>query len=148
MNLPNIPILAALVLLLAAAACGCTGQESVVSDEEAAQVLAYAEPVAENLLAGFNEDNYTMYSRDFSPEMKQALDEAAFEQNREFVTSRIGLYKSRANPVVTDDGKYVAVTYKGEFERENGVNLRFVFRKGDESHQLQGLWFNSPMLRS
>ncbi|MCK9276511.1 MAG: DUF3887 domain-containing protein [Methanoculleus sp.] len=137
-----------MLLVFAVSACSCTGQESVVAGDDAAQVLAYAEPVAGNLLAGFNEDNYTMYSRDFSPEMKQALDEGAFEQNREYVTSRIGLYKSRASPVVTDDGKYIAVTYKGEFEREDGVNLRFVFKKDDESHQLCGLWFNSPMLRS
>jgi len=148
MNLPQISILAAMLLVFAVSACSCTGQESVVAGDDAAQVLAYAEPVAGNLLAGFNEDNYTMYSRDFSPEMKQALDEGAFEQNREYVTSRIGLYKSRASPVVTDDGKYIAVTYKGEFEREDGVNLRFVFKKDDESHQLCGLWFNSPMLRS
>jgi hypothetical protein len=49
---------------------------------------------------------------------------------------------------VTDTGEYIAVNYSAEFEREDGVNLRFVFRKGDESHRLYGLWFNSPMLRS
>jgi len=148
MNLPQISILTVLLLLLAVSACGCIDQESVISDDDAAQVLAYADPIAENLLAGFNEDNYTTYSRDFSPEMKQSLDEGAFEQNREYVTSRIGLYKSRSSPVVTDDGKYIVVTYKGEFEREDGVNLRFVFKKDDESHRLHGLWFNSPKLRS
>lgn len=148
MNLPQISILAALLLVFAVSACGCTGQESVISDDDAAQVFAYADPIAENLLAGFNEDNYTTYSRDFSPEMKQALDEAAFEQNREHVTSRIGLYKSRESPVVTQTGEYIAVTYKAAFEREDGVNLRFVFKKDDESHRLHGLWFNSPKLRS
>lgn len=146
MSLPRTPLPAILLLLIAVSLCGCTGQERVVSDDVKVQVLAYAEPVAENLLAGFNEDNYTMYSRDFSPEMKQALDAAAFEQNREYVTSRIGLYKSRASPAVTQTGEYIAVTYRAEFEREDGVNLRFVFRKDDESHRLQGLWFTSPML--
>lgn len=148
MNLRTIPFLTALLLLLAVAACGCMDRESVVPDDDATQVLAYADPVAENLLAGFNEDNYTKYSRDFSPEMKQALDEAAFEQNRELVTSRIGLYESRKDPVVTETGDYIAVVYKATFEREDGVDIRFVFKKGDEAHQLQGLWFNSPKLRS
>mgnify|MGYP000890130152 CR=1 FL=1 len=95
-----------------------------------------------------DEGNYTMYSRDFGPEMKQALDEAAFERNRESVTSRIGLYESRREPAVTETGEFIAVTYKAAFEREDGVALRFVFKQGDESHQLYGLWFNSPMLRS
>ena len=148
MNLPKIPFPAALLLLLVVSACGCMDRESVVPDEEAAQVLAYADPVADNLLAGFNEDNDTKYSRDFSGEMRQALDEAAFEQNREHIISRIGLYESRRAPVVTQTNDYIAVTYKAKFEREDGVDIRFVFKKDDESHQLQGLWFNSPKLRS
>jgi len=148
MNLSRIPLLAALLILAAVAASGCMSQETVVSDEEAAQVLAYAEPIADNLMQGFNEGNYTKYSRDFGPEMRQALDEAAFEQNREFVTSRIGLYESRSDPVVTETGEFIAVTYSAKFEQEDGVALRFVFKKDDPSHQLQGLWFNSPKLRS
>jgi len=136
------------VVLAAVFACGCTSQETVLSGEEAAEVLAYADPVADNVMQGFNEGNYTMYSRDFGPEMKQALDEAAFERNRESVTSRIGLYESRREPAVTETGEFIAVTYKAAFEREDGVALRFVFKQGDESHQLYGLWFNSPMMRS
>jgi hypothetical protein len=123
-------------------------QETVVSDDVKAEVLAYADPIADNLMQGFNEGNYTMYSRDFGAEMRQTLDEAAFEQNREFVTSRIGLYESRSEPVVTETGEHIAVTYRAKFEREDGVTLRLVFQKGDDSHRLHGLWFNSPMLRS
>lgn len=148
MSRSQIPLLAVLVVLAAVLACGCMSREAVVSGEEAAEVLVYADPIAENVMQGFNEGNYTVYSRDFSPEMKQALDEAAFEQNREEVTSRIGLYESRSDPVVTETGDYIAVTYRAAFEGEDGVALRFVFRKGDASHQLHGLWFNSPKLRS
>ncbi|WP_214083810.1 DUF3887 domain-containing protein [Methanoculleus sp.] len=147
MNFSPMLVLAALLILAAVSACGCTSQETVVSDEEKAQVLAYADPIADNLLLGFNEGNYTMYSRDFGEEMKQALDEAAFEQNRESVTSRIGLYESRRDPVVTEVDEYIAVTYIAGFEREDGVTVRFVFLKGDDAHRLYGLWFNSPMLR-
>jgi isocitrate dehydrogenase kinase/phosphatase len=148
MSLSHIPFLAVLVVLTAVAACGCMSQETVVTGEEAAAVLAYADPIADNLMQGFNEGDYAKYSRDFSPEMKQALDEAAFEQNREAVTSRIGLYESRSDPVVTETGEYIAVTYRAAFEGEDGVALRFVFKKDDPSHQLHGLWFNSPKLRS
>lgn len=148
MSRSQIPLLAVLVVFAAVLACGCMGQETVVSGEEAAEVLVYADPIADNLMQGFNEGNYTVYSRDFSPEMRQALDEAAFVQNRDDVTSRIGLYESRGDPVVTEIGEFVAVTYQATFEREDGVALRLVFKMGDESHQLYGLWFNSPKLRS
>ncbi|WP_292519633.1 DUF3887 domain-containing protein [Methanoculleus sp.] len=140
--------LSLLVVLAAVLACGCMSLETVLSGEEAAGVLAYANPIAGNVMQGFNEGNYTKYSRDFGPEMRQALDEAAFEQNREFVTSRIGLYESRRDPVVTEIGDYIAVTYRAKFEGEDGVALRFVFKKDDPSHRLDGLWFNSPKLRS
>jgi len=146
MNLSPILILAVLAVLAGVCICGCTSQGVVVSDEERAAVLAYADPIADNLLQGFNEDNYTMYSRDFGPEMKAALDEAAFVQNRDFVISRIGLYESRGTPVVTETGEFIAVNYPAKFEKEDGVNVRLVFGKGDESHKLTGLWFNSPML--
>ena len=146
MNLSLIQVLAVLAVLAGVCACGCTTQETVVPEEERASVRVYADPVADNLLQGFNEDNYSMYSADFGPEMKAALDEAVFEQNRDFVVSRIGLYVSRGSPVVTESGGYIAVNYPAKFEREDGVNVRLVFRKDDESHLLSGLWFQSPKL--
>ena len=145
MNVPLLPLLVALIFVVSVS--GCIDQETVLSGEETAEVLAYAEPVTENLLAGLNEGNYAAYSSDFSTEMKEAIDEAAFEQNREFIISRIGLYESRGDPVVTVAGDYIAVTYRAKFEREDGVVLRFVFKEDDPAHQLHGLWFNSPMLR-
>jgi hypothetical protein len=149
MKISPIYSLVALAVCTAICACGCMSQEVVVSDEERMQVLEYAEPVTDNLLQGFNENNYTQYSQDFSQVMKESLDEGVFERNRELVVSRIGLYVSRDdNPVVTEKGEYIAVNYKATFEQEEGVDVRVVFRKGDDSHQVDGLWFNSPKLRS
>ncbi len=127
---------------------GCIGQNAELPAGEAAEVLAYAEPIADNLLLGFNENNYTQYSQDFSPQIREGLTEARFAGTRENVVSRIGLYVSRGSPVVTQSGDYIAVNYKADFEREQGVDVRVVFRKGDPSHQIHGLWFNSPKLRS
>ncbi len=115
MNLSPLQVLVALAVIAGVCACGCTSQEIVVPDEERTAVLVYADPIADNLLQGFNEHNYTMYSRDFGPEMMAALDEAAFEQNREFVVSRIGLYESRGSPFVTETGEFIAVYYPASF---------------------------------
>jgi hypothetical protein len=137
-----------LAAMFAVVACGCLNVELPVSEEEQAQVVAFANPITDNLLQGFNQGNYTMYSRDFSSEMKQALDVTDFEQNRALIISKIGLPVSRGEPVVTQIGEYLAVNYKSDFEHEQGVDVRVVFKKGDESHQIYGLWFNSPKLRS
>ncbi|HOU80900.1 MAG TPA: DUF3887 domain-containing protein [Methanoregulaceae archaeon] len=119
-----------------------------LSPEEQARVIAFANPITDNLLDGFNQNNYTQYSRDFSSEMKQGLDEKVFEQNRALVVSKVGSSVSRGDPVVTGSGEFLVVNYKADFEQEQGVDVRVVFRKGDDTHQVYGLWFNSPKLRS
>ncbi|MDD1677708.1 MAG: DUF3887 domain-containing protein [Methanomicrobiales archaeon] len=146
----KIPILLPLILIAitAVTACGCIGQETVLPEAEQIQVRVYADPITDNLLQGFNENNYTRYSRDFSDEMKQALDASAFQQSRELIIPRIGLYVTRGDAIVIQTGDYLAANYKADFEQEEGVDVRVVFKKGDDSHQIYGLWFNSPKLRT
>ena len=149
MKFSKLHLFIALAVLLAISACGCTSQSTTLSGEERAQVLAYADPITDNLLQGYNEYNYTKYSRDFSSQTKNGINESAFAETRILIASKIGLYQSRAdNPVVTESGDYISVNYKADFQQEQGVDVRLVFKKGDDSHQLYGLWFNSPKLRS
>lgn len=147
MRFSRILFLAAL-LIFSVLSGGCIGQDAPLSTGEAAEVLGYAEPIADSLLQGFNENDYTRYSRDFSPQMREGLTEARFAETRATVVSRIGLYVSRDSPVVTQSGDYIAVIWKADFEREEAVDVRLVFRKEDPSRQIHGLWFNSPKLRS
>lgn len=142
---PLLLILAAVIMLCSS---GCISPEMPLSPEDQAQVIAFANPITGNLLDGFNKDNYTQYSRDFSSEMKTALDEKAFELNRALVISKIGSFVSRGDPVVTGSREYLVVNYKADFEQEQGVDVRVVFRNGDDTHQVYGLWFDSPKLRS
>ena len=148
MKTPTRALCIVLMIILSAGVVGCLSQEVPLSDEMKAQILGYAEPIADNLFQGFNADNYTMYSRDFSRELKDALNEAAFEQNRALIVSRIGVYLSRSSPVIVAEGEFVSVLYKADFEQEQGVDVRIVFRRNDTSHQIYGLWFNSPKLRA
>jgi maltose-binding protein MalE len=144
----KIPPILAVFFIVAAMACGCISQETTLPQEEQRMVQAYADPITDNLLEGFNQDNYTRYSRDFSTDMRQALNETIFEQNRALILSKIGLFVSRGNATVTQSGDYLVANYMADFEYEQGVNVRVVFKKGDDSHQVYGLWFNSPKLRS
>jgi hypothetical protein len=61
------------VLLLAVSLAGCAAmpQISAVEGQERDTVLAYAEPLADNLLAGINAWDYASFSRDFDPAMKK-----------------------------------------------------------------------------
>ncbi len=128
--------------------CGCIGQQPVLSFEEQMQVKAYADPIVDNLLEAFNHQNYTRYSQDFSNEMKHGLNESTFEETYTQIVSRIGLYVRRGEALVTQNGDFVTAIYRADFDQEQGVEIRLVFKKGDESHQIYGLWFNSPKLGS
>jgi isocitrate dehydrogenase kinase/phosphatase len=144
----SVLLLLFLIAIIAIGAVGCIRQETTLPTEEQAQVRAYADPITDSLMRGFNEDNYSLYSRDFSSDMKSALDAATFEQNQALIKSKIGLYLSRVEAVVTRSGDYLAANYKADFEQEQGVDVRVVFKTDDASHQIYGLWFNSPKLRS
>ena len=98
-------------------------------------------------MEGFNEDNYTKYSRDFSDVMKRSLTSANFASHREEIISKIGLYLSRRNPKVYERGKFIWAEYYAEFEQETSVQIRVVFAKDDPNHLVEGLWFDSPKLR-
>jgi len=144
----TVPLLLLLAGVIAISSCGCVSSEVPLSPDEQAAIIAFANPVTDNLMQGFSENNYTLYSRDFSIEMREGLDEVVFEENRDMILSKIGPYVSRGDPVVTESGEYLIVRYPGEFVQEEDVEIKVVFRKGDDSHQVYGLWFNSPKLRS
>ena len=137
-----IVVIAALVYIYLSS----TGIQEITGAEKA-EILQYAEPIADNLLIGYNEGNYTVLSRDFDEQMKNALTEAVFLQNRELVTSKIGRYVSRGTPAVLEKGPLTILIYSAEFENESGVEVRVVFLEYGDNNLVSGLWFNSPKLR-
>ena len=135
------------LLLLVALTCGCIDQMAEVVGERRKSTVEYAGPIADNILEGYNENNYTKYSRDFSAEMLESLTAANFESQREEIFGKIGSFISREAPRVYEQGKFIWVEYYAEFEKESGVKVRVVFGVNDPIHRVEGLWFDSPKLR-
>ncbi|KQC10164.1 MAG: hypothetical protein APR55_09540, partial [Methanolinea sp. SDB] len=117
-------ILLLLAGVIAISSCGCVSREVPLPPEERSAIIAFADPVTDNLMQGFSENNYTLYSRDFSVQMREGLDESVFEENRAMILSKIGPYVSRGDPVVTESGEYLIVRYPGEFVQEKDVEIR------------------------
>lgn len=122
-------------------------QETGLQTPQDQEVRQYSDPIVDNLLLGLNEGNYQKFSKNFDGQMKSALNSNAFVQTRQKIVERIGNYVSKRFLKIEEKGEFVAVIYTAEFEREKGVTVRVVFRKGDEKHQVTGLWFDSPKLR-
>jgi len=136
--------LAAAALILSA----CGGAQTVtLSGKARDDVLAYSEPLTDNLLAAMNEANYTRFVLNFDETMKKAVTEKAFQDMLSSTGSKLGAYQTREVTMVEDTGAYMRVTYTAKFANEEGVTVRVVFSDGASDHLISGLWFDSPKLR-
>ncbi len=135
-------LIAGALLLLA----GCSSSAQVITGAERDQVLAYAEAKTDNLMAGYNANDYATFARDFDDQMRAAMPQSGLEQSRAQVLGKIGQYVSRQVDHVEKIGNYVAVVYNAKFEQADGVTVRVVFDT-DAQHRISGLWFNSPKLQ-
>ncbi len=140
-----------LIILLTCAALvvsvGCTGASAkALQGSERDAVLAYSEPVADNLLQGMNNADYAAFSRDFNAQMKGAITQQAFQSNLlTTIGGKLGKYVSRQVSSVSQVGSNLLVIYTAKFEQEDGVTIRLSLEQA-EPHHVSGLYFNSPKL--
>ena len=83
----------AVLFFLAALVFPVTAEVVGQSDQE---VQAVAEPILDNLLAGFNAGDYAQYSRDFDTTLKEALSPQKFQETRKALLPKMGKYKSKS----------------------------------------------------
>ncbi len=121
------------------AACGSKAQ--AVSDSTKETVLAFSEAKSDNLLAGMNAGDYVMFSKDFDQGMLNAMNQLEFEKLKKDRDAKLGLYVSRTVNSVLQQGNFYVVVYDAQFEKDDAVTIRVVFRF-DEPHEVSGLWFN------
>ncbi len=132
--------LCALAGALLLAACNPVARVPTLEGAEREQALAYADPIAENLLAGLNNGDYEAFAQNFDDKMLDAIGPQEFAQLRERLIPRIGLYLSKEAQEVQDHDSMVTVVYKGVFEKAKNVSILLTLMK-DAPHQVAGLYF-------
>jgi hypothetical protein len=140
-----------LVLLAAAilGACSLFGGSApkTLTGADKDAVLAYSEPIADNLLAGFNDKDYTAFSKDFTDTMKKGITEQSFKDSLlPKVFDKVGKYQSRTVESVTQSPTFVTVIYNAKFDNDDPVVIRLSLDLKDP-HQVSGLYFDSVKLR-
>ena len=137
-----------LALVMAIGLSACSGAQTVtLSGQDREAVLAYSEPMTDNLLAGMNEADYARFARHFDEPMQKAMTEAAIHGILSSIGAKLGAYQAREVALVEDTGAFIRVTYTASFANEDGVTVRVVFNDGTPDHLVSGLWFDSPVLR-
>jgi len=109
------------------------------SDQE---VKALAEPILENLLAGFNQGNYAQYSKNFDETLREAIPEEKFQQVRRQLMKKLGSFKSKNYLGFLNQQAHTVVLWKGAFtDTQDDVLLKLVLSKRQDKVVVKGLWF-------
>ncbi|RJR46787.1 MAG: DUF3887 domain-containing protein [Deltaproteobacteria bacterium] len=125
-----------LICLLPAAAAG---DVVGLSDRE---VQAVADPVLDNILAGFKDANYESYSRDFDNTLKELISKEKFSQTRTQILDKLGNYKSRTYLGFLTKGKTTMVLWKGRFDKTGeDVLIRLALSRRGDRNLVLGLYF-------
>ncbi len=142
---PMIIIMIAVVVIMVVTLIVGIGRDPLDIDE----VLAYADPITEDMLLAMNEEDYDAFSEHFGDAMREAMPEEFFEEVIiGQIQATIGEFISKdyLRARRQDDG--IVVIYEADFSDEPGiVTVQVFFREIEGPVYVAGLWFDSPKLR-
>jgi hypothetical protein len=133
-------------LAMVGACCGTKG-EVPIKGERREEVLRLAEPMVDSLMESYNSGDYERYVKDFTDRLREDATEEKFEETRTFILERVGRYLARKSPDVVARGPNLILTYKADFEKENGVVLRLVFHAANKQLRVANIRYVSPRLQ-
>ncbi len=124
-----------ILLLALPAAAAPVGADEV-------QVKAVAEPILDNLLAGFNQGDYAQYSKDFDDTLREAIPEKKFQQVRQELLKKLGTFNSKTYLGFLNQQAHTVVLWKGKFaDTQDDILIKLVLSKRQDKVVVVGLWF-------
>ena len=132
-------IVISLLIVLSALATGCAAPKPAALTNDA--VLA----IAQNTLIALDTNDYTAFTRDFSPDMQTTYTEAQFTQLRELLQPASGKFVSVGKLSLSNNQGYAVYRIICKYELEKVV-VTIVFKV--DGTQVEGLFFDSPNLRT
>ncbi len=134
-----------LLLTLALVLAGCSAGSA--KDEAGNDIATYANPLADNLIAGILARDYATFSKDFDEAMLTGMPETGFQDLLKFLDERVGACTTHelTQTGVADSYPYAMYTLQCENSKK-GVFIRIVVTT-EEPHKVTGLWFDGAELR-
>lgn len=118
---------------------GCSDGSITGSQRDA--VLAYANPMTDNLINGMTTGNYQVFSKDFDDAMLKAMNETNFTTMIQKIQTDEGTYQSHQVAQVTAKGNFIIVIYVVNYAQVENIRMQVVFTTSTP-HKISGLWFN------
>jgi len=112
-------IAASSALLLAGAGCMSTEKTKLGDfDPNDSEALKAAKVFTDDILTGVKTDNYQLFSKNFTSEMKEKMTEKAFKATMKDMTDRVGKLQTWTYLTVMDKAPLKAFVWKASFEKE------------------------------
>jgi len=106
------------------------------------QVQAAAEPILDNLLAGFNKGDYAQYAKDFDDTLREAMSAQKFQQVRAQLLKKLGKHQEKKFFGFLNQERYTVILWKGKFAgTSDDVLIKLVLSKRQDRIVVVGLWF-------
>jgi hypothetical protein len=130
------------VLLLAIMAAGC------LENTEKTHLQKKIDPIAENMLDGIAEKNYTKFSDNFTMLARKALPEPKFYEFDFLILSSVGAPVSKEFVEASEGERYTTAIYRVTFE--NGSEGLVIIALIEENGELKvtGVWIDSPTIKA
>lgn len=126
-------------LIFSLTACSAQATPVYAEGEEKDAAAASAEPFAQHILDGIQNNDYETFAVDFNPSMRSAMTQGQFDK---IVTmfADYGAFKSRELINVQIIDSFYRVNYQLTFEKKTLI-MGVVIPQG-ETPDVSGLWFN------
>ena len=130
--------LTALLVVLLLTGCGAKPEIVYVTGEESEKVAATVEPIAKNILAGIETNNYDLFATNFDEAMRKAITTDAFSNIvKQF--GKNGAHQSIELLNIEDQGIHYGVNFGIDYAETKTI-MRVVISK-DTPDLVSGLWF-------
>lgn len=138
-------ILGALIILVSA---GVWVYQDSISKVDEMSVRIYADPMAENILASIELEDFASFTRNMDAAMKAAYTPEELAKLHSLLQGKVGDYGSKTFVKAERSGDFIITYYKASYSNEPaGVTVRVVFSVNTGGPALvSGLWFSSPKL--
>ncbi len=133
-------ILVAVIMLSTIMLTSCAGQPQVtyIEGDEAEQIIALVEPIANNILKGIELNDYDVFVTNFDETMRNAITPDAFAKIAEQY-GKLGSVESIELLNIEDQGDFYGLNYGVNYAGSK-VTMRVVVKKS-ATDLVSGLWF-------
>ncbi len=129
------------VILLLSTLFWLTACERTLAGKEKSAVLAFSEPITDNLITGLAANDYGVFSRDFDSDMVGQVPPTVFAAWKQGLDNKIGNYLSRQVDQVRQSEEFLVVVYQAKFEKAEQVTITLAFHAS--GHSIAFLSFDS-----